>query len=457
MTARSSQARRGRAGRPRRRRRTRNPGVGRRRRAVVGRRDVAAAMAALSSSWAVRPYVSDHGTPGGAAPGDHPSLTRVPTARGARVGDGSQLPAPVRRSAATRCPYDAGAHSMTQGRPRPYRGRPYVVCACVVRAGPQAELRAAQHRARALGGRGHRRVARRRRLLDRQRAVGGAEAQRVRQRLLALADLLAGETSNSRSDSSSSPAPVAQRRLHLGRRHVARPRPAPRPGWPAGRWRSAAPDGAPAAPLEHGPGRAPSRRCARAARAPDAPAGAARRRDPTHRSPSTTRQRGAPARVPRARTGRRRTVELDARPRAATVARRLDGVRPARPGGPCPTSRPARARRRGRRRRAAAGPGSAASSAASSSSVGRWSTRQRGAAPRLRRRRQEHQAGLEQRQVGAAAADVAAQRGEQPRQQRGAQQRLLVGERVGQPHGAAPAGRPPARPSASRTASPTNG
>ncbi len=48
--------------------------------------------------------------------------------------------------------------------------------------------------------------------------------------------------------------------------------------------------------------------------------------------------------------------------------------------------------------------------------------------------RQEHRPRLEDRQIGVAPADVAAQRPEQARQQRGAQPRLLVVERVDQRH-----------------------
>src|SRR5206468_11465297 len=49
--------------------------------------------------------------------------------------------------------------------------------------------------------------------------------------------------------------------------------------------------------------------------------------------------------------------------------------------------------------------------------------------------RVEDRAHLVEGEVAPAPTDVAAQRGEQRRQQRGAQQRLLVGERVGNPYG----------------------
>lgn len=68
-------------------------------------------------------------------------------------------------------------------------------------------LRAAQHRARALGGQSDRGVAGRGGLVDGERAVGGAEAQRVRQGLLSSPIWSPVKTSNSRSDSRRSPAP----------------------------------------------------------------------------------------------------------------------------------------------------------------------------------------------------------------------------------------------------------
>ena len=79
-----------------------------------------------------------------------------------------------------------------------------------------------------------------------------------------------------------------------------------------------------------------------------------------------------------------------------------------------------------------------AASAASSSSVGRRDTPTTGSGGSVSGR-QEDQARLEQGDVALAAADVAAQRGEQARQQRRAQLRLLLGQRVGQPQ------RPPPR------------
>ena len=66
---------------------------------------------------------------------------------------------------------------------------------------------------------------------------------------------------------------------------------------------------------------------------------------------------------------------------------------------------------------------------------------------------QEDPAVLEHREVGEATTQVALHRGEQAREERGAEVRLLVGERVRQPdHGAARVvGREPERVQRSRT------
>ena len=118
-----------------------------------------------------------------------------------------------------------------------------------------------------LGREGHRRVAGGRGLLDGQRAVGRAEPQRVRQRLLALADLLAAVDVEQPDGLQEFTRALAQRPLHLGgrdtgvddQRHVlgghregGDPRRLERPRRPAPARR----------------GRSPSRRCARAVRAP---------------------------------------------------------------------------------------------------------------------------------------------------------------------------------------------
>ena len=157
----------------------------------------------------------------------------------------------------------------------------------------------------------------------------------------------------------------------------------------------------------------------RASRVPRRPAGATRPRGRQSR-----RRCGAPHSGPDATArDRRRYLQLDPG-FAATNLRRLDGVGPLDAARPAPhhlidrARRPiATARRRGWR-------GSAASSAASSSSVGRRSTGSRGGV-RLRRvptgSNAEDQPRLEQRDVGVAPRDVAAQRGQQAGQQRRAQ------------------------------------
>ena len=70
---------------------------------------------------------------------------------------------------------------------------------------------------------------------------------------------------------------------------------------------------------------------------------------------------------------------------------------------------------------------------------------------------QEHQADLEQADVGEAAADVADQHPQQAGQQRGAQQRLVVAERVGDPRAPGGAGRPAGSCSRSASAAEPNG
>ena len=157
---------------------------------------------------------------------------------------------------------------------------------------------------------------------------------------------------------------------------------------------------------------------------------------------------GATARAARARTsnGTRLTREH--------LPGRLDRVLEHGRRGPRPTSRTARGRRPAPPRGAAAGragpppawppPRASARGPRAGSAPGPWPS-----GPV-----QEHQAGLEQGDVGEAAADVAAEHPQQPGQQRGAHQRLLVPDRVDQPDrgaarvvgGSAAAGRRP-RPS----------
>ena len=149
-----------------------------------------------------------------------------------------------------------------------------------------------------------------------------------------------------------------------------------------------------------------------------------------------------------------RDLDLGAE-RAAEHSRRLDRVRPRRTLGPAPTSRVARDARRGPRRSGRAGraarrrarPASAASGRTPAGSVG---ARRAAAAP-------EHRTGLEQRDVGQPAADVARQRSEQPGQQRRAKVRLGVGDRVRDPHRRHPADRPARACSRSAESASTNG
>ena len=221
---------------------------------------------------------------------------------------------------------------------------------------------------------------------------------------------------------------VAQRGQHVGRRHVGRRRPARRRAAPAGTPRWPAPAPAPAARTRRG--RAPSRRCARAARRAAITRGCSSPAWPMT-APSSD-QLGAAARVPR-RGVARADRQLGARG-PGDGARRLDRVGPVRRRAA--VAQPAaRLDVAGRTppRRAAAGRASPRRARRSRASLGRRVDRAGPGAGARAGILDEDQARLDERQVALSAAEVAQRDLEQARQQRRAQLRLGVRERVDQP------------------------
>ena len=179
----------------------------------------------------------------------------------------------------------------------------------------------------------------------------------------------------------------------------------------------------------------------------DAPVGAARRRC---RRP---RRRAAAGRTGPDATARCRPGRPSSSTRAARATNRADSIASAQlPGRPAP-HQPGGSRSR----RPAPWPGAGVARARCARSRPARHRSAGGRRPAGRPtgrlgRRQEHQAHLEQRQIPAAPAEVAGQVGQQPGQQRGAQLRLGVRDRVGQPQRPAPVG--VRRPARRRRASP---
>ena len=326
---------------------------------------------------------------------------------------------------------------VTRTAPRKGRGelrdKPRRIRASHQPAVPRHHLRRASSRSTApvtLAREGNRGVPRRGGLLDGQRPVGRAEAQRVRQGLLALADLLAGVDVEQPDGLQQFARPLAQRGLDLGGRDVRvddqrdilrRDREGGDARAPAAARRRPPPARSRSSSIAQVRAGRPSALTTRGCSSPAWPM--------TCSAPSTTTASSAqrpgchgpywPWRTSEFGPGLARRACARPRPR-----------RPSRPGGPCPTSRPARGRPRARRRRAAAGRAARRSSdgdllVGGAAVDGQPHRRHRGSS-----RGVEDQAGLEERQVVAAPAVVAAQRAEQARQQRGAQRGLLVGERV---------------------------
>ena len=271
-------------------------------------------------------------------------------------------------------------------------------------------------------------------LLDGQRPVRRAEPQGVRERRPALAHLLAAVDVEQPQRLQQLAGAVAQRLLHLGGRDAGvdderdvlgrhREGRDPRCGRPV-------PASCPSSvevELHRG-------RCAPAGRASATTRGCSSPAWPT--SLAVDVQRGAAARVPR-RVLRRPRRPASRRPARATVRAASTASAQSR--------RPARAPP-ARLLRAAGQDDGDAPRLGGQRRVQRRELLVGGAAvdrrPRGRRQRVGAAAGRPRRPRTAprrgAAADVAAQRGQQPRQQRRAQLRLLVGERVGQPHAPAP-------------------
>ena len=287
-------------------------------------------------------------------------------------------------------------------------------------------------------------------LLAGQGAVRGPQPQPVGQRLAALADLRAGVDVEElhRLDQRRRRPPAAPPR----RRPPASPRRrrGRRPAAPAGRSTAARPRRPPAPPRPARRGRARPRTSAPAARARSTTCGCSSPAWPTS-VPSGSVQRARTARDARAGGRRRRVTTTSTRRVAATARARRDRVGPVgRPalappaarlaltgqgqGDPAPAAAGPRPRARPARRRTAAAP-----------ALGCWGGRRRSApagSPGPSSKTAE---------VAMPAADVAAQHRQQGREQRGAQLRLLVGQRVGQPQRRAGAGRRPASPKASWT------
>ena len=267
-----------------------------------------------------------------------------------------------------------------------------------------------------------------------QRAVRRPEPQRVRQRLAALAELLAGvdveqpqrlqqlarrpraappRTSAAGTASSTTSATSMQRRRE-GRR-------SPAPARHRRRRQRVEVE------LHRAGARGQLQRRAR-------PAGAARRRArrPGRRRPRSSAQRpGCHGAV----LGRPAPSTLDAGLGGGEhVAGGLDGVGPAGRAARRPTSRPARASPASTTATCRGWSGTRRVSAASSSSVGPPVDAQR--RRRGRRRRAGGRPGRSRTAPGRAGRGRGCARSvaEQAGQQRGAQQRLLLGQRVGQPH-----------------------
>ena len=283
---------------------------------------------------------------------------------------------------------------------------------------------------------------------------GARNVQLVRQRLAPAAELLDGVHVEQPHRLQQLAGALDERRLAPRRPAPPRPPPAPRRSAPAGSRRSPAPG-------RHRGGRQRVQVQLHRAGAPGQLQRGARRAGCSSPAcpttvPSTSSSRAA-ARVPRGVLGgpHRRSGPRGRRRRRARPGRPRPRP-PSRPGGPRPTSRPARPRRPARRRRATAGRGT--------HRVGGGELLVGGSPVHAHRRR-----GGRRRDAGgtpcrsrtapgrAGPGRGCAQRAEQRRQQRGAQQRLLLGQRVGQPHRAAGAGRRPAGRAASASPAATNG
>ena len=268
-------------------------------------------------------------------------------------------------------------------------------------------------------------------LVGGQRAVGRPEGEPVGQGLAPLPHLVAAVDVEQRQRLEVGPGTVAQRALHGIRGHrlvdddgdVAL-------GHREGR-AACGPARSPPTPRSARRGRARRRPCGPAARAPRRPWGAARRRG----------RRGCRRPAPRGRSGRGgRAARHPRTPRARGRGPRRRCARARRrrrrrPGGRRPTSRPAPGRRRAAARRGAAAAGTAARMAASVSSDG-WMPTSSVGAERCGPSRATTRPSSKSPTSRVPAGDVAAQRVDHRREQPGAHQRLLVGQRVGQAHGA---------------------